>query len=87
MVKTRLEEMIYLIRDKIVNEKGNLILFFQPDWTPVSFRDSSRTSILRHHALDHVSWGNDIETAYLLMEASPWLVGAKDTVTWRIAKK
>ncbi|MBK9490811.1 MAG: AGE family epimerase/isomerase [Haliscomenobacter sp.] len=87
MVKTRLEEMIYLIRDKIVNEKGNLVLFFQPDWTPVSFRDSSRTSILRHHALDHVSWGHDIETAYLLMEASHVAGWHNDTITWRIAKK
>ena len=87
LVKTRLEEMLFLIRDKIVNEKGNLILFFQPDWTPVSFRDSSRATIMRHHNLDHVSWGHDIETAYLLMEASH-IAGIKhDTATWRIAKK
>lgn len=87
LVKTRLEEMIYLIRDKMVNEKGNLILFFQPDWTPVSFRDSSRASIQRHHGLDHVSWGHDIETAYLLMEASHVAGWKNDSITWRIAKK
>lgn len=87
LVKTRLEEMIYLIRDKMVNEKGNLILFFQPDWTPVSFRDSSRAIIQRHHGLDHVSWGHDIETAYLLMEASHVAGWKNDDLTWRIAKK
>ncbi len=87
LVKTRLEEMIYLIRDKIVNEKGNLVLFFQPDWTPISFKDSSHESILRHHNLDHVSWGHDIETAYLLMEASHIAGWHHDTVTWSIAKK
>ncbi|MEP7322642.1 MAG: AGE family epimerase/isomerase [Saprospiraceae bacterium] len=87
LVKERLEEMIYLIRDKIVNDKGNLILFFQPDWTPVSFRDSDRAVILSHHGLDHVSWGHDIETAYLLMEASEVAGWHDDTTTWKIAKK
>jgi mannobiose 2-epimerase len=87
LVKTRLEEMIYLIRDKIVNERGNLVLFFQPDWTPISFRDSSRASIQRHHHLDHVSWGHDIETAYLLLEASHIVGWQHDSLTLRIAKK
>jgi mannobiose 2-epimerase len=46
LVKERLVEMLYLIRDTITTEKGNLTLFFQPDWTPVSFRDSSEEVIL-----------------------------------------
>lgn len=87
LVKKRLEEMILLIRDKMVNSKGNLVLFFQPDWTPVSFVDSSRESILRHHNLDHASFGHDIETAYLLMEASHIAGWKNDSVTWTIAKK
>jgi mannobiose 2-epimerase len=87
LVKARLEEMIYLIRDKIVNEKGNLVLFFKPDWTPVSFKDSTREGILRHHNLDHVSWGHDIETAYLLMEASHIAGWHDDSITKKIAKK
>jgi len=87
LVKARLEEMIYLIRDKIVNEKGNLVLFFSPDWMPISFRDSSREGVMRHHNLDHVSWGHDIETAYLLMEASHIAGWHDDSITKRIAKK
>lgn len=86
LVKKRLEEMIYLIRDKMVNQRGNLVLFFQPDWTPVSFVDSSRESILRHHGLDHASFGHDIETAYLLMEASHVAGWHDDNVTWKKAK-
>jgi len=86
-VKKRLEEMILLIRDKMVNQKGNLVLFFRPDWTPVSFVDSSRESILRHHSLDHASFGHDIETAYLLMEASHIAGWKNDDLTWTIAKK
>ena len=41
LVRQRLEEMLLLIRDVITTERGNLTLFLQPDWIPVSFRDSS----------------------------------------------
>jgi mannobiose 2-epimerase len=87
LVKERLTEMISLIRDTIVNEKGNLVLFLQPDWTPVSFRDSSEASILKYKNLDHVSFGHDVETAYLLMEASHIAGITNDEKTKMIAKK
>ncbi len=86
LVKTRLLEMLYLIRDKEVNNKGNLVLFFTPDWKPVSFRDSSEECIKKHHNLDHVSFGHDIETAYLLMEASEIAGLENDSVTNKKAK-
>lgn len=87
LVKERLLEMLVLIRDTITTEKGNLTLFLQPDWTPVSFRDSSEEVILKHHNIDHVSFGHDVETAYLMLEASH-IAGLKnDTTTLRIAKK
>jgi cellobiose epimerase len=87
LVKERLVEMIAVIRDTIVNEKGNLILFLQPDWTPVSFRDSSESSVLKHKNLDHVSFGHDVETAYLLMEASHVAGITDDEKTKSVAKK
>ncbi len=43
LVKERLEEMLVLIRDKIVTPKGYLQLFFTYDWKPVTYRDSSRS--------------------------------------------
>lgn len=70
LVRKRLEEMLYLIRDKITTPRGNLTLFFTSDWKPVSYRDSSEQVILRHRGLDHVSFGHDVETAYLMLEAS-----------------
>jgi cellobiose epimerase len=36
LVRQRLQEMLLLIRDKIVTPRGNLTLFFQPDWTPIA---------------------------------------------------
>jgi N-acyl-D-glucosamine 2-epimerase len=70
LLKERLREMLVLIRDTITSSKGYLQLFFQPDWTPVSFRDSSEAVIKTHKYLDHVSFGHDVETAYLILEAS-----------------
>ncbi|MEO6723422.1 MAG: AGE family epimerase/isomerase [Ferruginibacter sp.] len=87
LVRERLQEMLVLIRDKITTEKGYLTLFFQPDWTPISFRDSSEKYILRHKNLDHVSFGHDIETAYLMLEASDALGIKNDTKTMVIGKK
>ena len=87
LVRERLQEMLLLIRDKITSPKGYLVLFLQPDWTPVSFKDSSEFSILKHHNLDHVSFGHDVETAYLMLEASHVLGMKQDVKTATIAKK
>ena len=87
LLHRRLEEMLLLIRDLITTPKGNLVLFFQPDWTPVSFKDSSEEVILKHHNLDHVSFGHDVETAYLMLEASHVLGLKNDTTTRTIAKR
>jgi mannobiose 2-epimerase len=86
LLRQRLEEMLLLIRDVITNKKGNLVLFLQPDWTPVSFADSSEEIILKHRYIDHVSFGHDVETAYLMLEASHILGLEKDEKTMKVAK-
>ena len=87
LVRERLEEMLYLIRDKITTPKGYLTLFFKPNWIPVSYRDSTKEVILQHRSLDHVSFGHDIETAYLMLEASHALGIKNDKKTMTISKK
>lgn len=87
LLRERLNEMMVLIRDTIVTRRGNLTLFLKPDWTPISFADSSEEAIMKNHNLDHVSYGHDIETAYLLLEASHILGLENDTTTMRITKK
>lgn len=86
LVRERLLEMLTLIRDTISNQKGNLTLFLYPDWKPVSFADSTEEIILKHKHLDHVSFGHDVETAFLLMEASHVAGLTGDTRTWSKAK-
>lgn len=87
LVRERLQEMMVLIRDTLVTPKGSLTLFFTPDWKRISFQDSSEAAIDKHHSLDEVSFGHDIETAYLLLEASHILGLEHDTKTMAVAKK
>ncbi|UGU17888.1 AGE family epimerase/isomerase [Sinomicrobium kalidii] len=77
LLRQRLEELLLLVRDTIVNDDNYMNLFFERDWTPVSFRDRSKETIEKHYYLDHVSFGHDVETAYLMLEASDAL-GRKD---------
>ncbi len=87
LLRERLREMLFLIRDTIVTDTGYLTLFLERDWKPVSFREEPREVIEQHHSLDHVSFGHDVETAYLLMEASHVLGIENDTTTLTVAKK
>jgi mannose/cellobiose epimerase-like protein (N-acyl-D-glucosamine 2-epimerase family) len=87
LVRERLNQMLRLIRDTLTTDKGYLTLFFRRDWTPVTSRDSSAGARERNYEIDHVSFGHDIETAYLMLEASEALGIKRDTVTLRAAKK
>jgi mannobiose 2-epimerase len=87
LLRQRLEEMLSLIRDVITTERGYMTLFFERDWTPVSLRDSSAAVRQDNWYFDHVSFGHDIETAYLMLEASDVLGREADARTLAIAKK
>jgi cellobiose epimerase len=86
-LKTQLRGILELIRDVEVNEKGYLQLFFHPDWTPVSFRNSTDKEREANYGLDHVSFGHDYETAFLMLEGSFALGLENDTKTLTTAKK
>jgi cellobiose epimerase len=87
LVRERLLEMLTLIRDTLTHEKGYLLLFFERDWTPVSYRDSSAAIRETNYYFDHVSFGHDVETAYLMLEAMHALGIEDDRHTVSIAKK
>jgi mannobiose 2-epimerase len=88
LLKERLTEMLYLVRDTFTGDKAYLTQFMERDWVPVSFRDSSDDIRGRNFFLDHVSFGHDVEAAFLMMEASHTL-GREDTEekTWPAAKR
>jgi mannobiose 2-epimerase len=71
LVERRLREVFGLVRDKIAVEPGCLNLYFTPDWRPVP---------------DHDSFGHDVETAYLLLEAAEVLKQPDDARTLAVAR-
>jgi len=86
LVKERLMMMLNLIRDRIVQPKGYLQLFLNQDLSPVSYRDSAEEVRKRNWQMDHISFGHDVETAYLLLEASEVAGLENDSLTLRKAK-
>ncbi len=86
LVKERLSSLFYLIRDTVIGSKPYLTLFMQRDCTPLSFRDSSREVWKKHIELDKISYGHNVETAYLLLEASDALGIKDDTKTIQVGK-
>ncbi len=69
-LRARTEEMLALVRDVITVEPGTLTLFSTADWTPISYRDSTAAVREASWYYDHVSFGHDVETAYLMLEAA-----------------
>ncbi len=87
LLKRRLTEMLLLIRDTITTDKGHMNLFFEADWTPISHKDSSEAYIRENYYLDHVSFGHDVETAFLMLEASHVLGIENDERTLLVARR
>lgn len=87
LVHRRLQEMLFIIRDKITRDFGSLTLFLEQDWTPISLQDSSESFIRDNIHRDHISAGHDVETAFLMLEASHALGYEHDDITLAVAKK
>ncbi len=86
-LKERLHSLLRIVRDTITTDKGYMVLFFKRDWAPVSYRDASPDVREKNYEFDHVSFGHDVETAYLMLEASEALGLKHDTTTLRVAKR
>jgi mannobiose 2-epimerase len=70
-VRRRLEELLMIVRDKICVQPGVMNLHFTNDWRPIP---------------DHDSYGHDVETAYLMLEAEDVLGVAHDLRTEEMAR-
>jgi len=86
LVRERLLEMLTLVRDTFVNKKGYLNMYFTRDWQPLSVYDFSAEPQEADYFFDHVSFGHDVETAYLLLEAEHILGKKSYSVTLPVAR-
>jgi cellobiose epimerase len=87
LVRKRLDEMLVLIRDSMTDKRGFLNLFFEQNWAHRSYRDSTEEVRKKNTHLDHVSFGHDIETAWLLIDAANALGKGDDEKTLKMAKQ
>lgn len=87
ILRERLYELLQIVRDTIATTTGYMLLSFTREWSPLSFRDSTVSIRERNIALDHVSFGHDLEAAYLLLEASSALGVKDDSITMNVAKR
>lgn len=86
-LKVQLTSLLGLIRDTMGTDQGFLRLFFTQDWTPLSFRDAPTRTRMLNYALDHVSFGHDCQTSFLLLEASHALGLESDARTLLTAQR
>ena len=70
-LRRRLVELLRIVRDEICVEPGAMNLYFTVDW---------------HAIPDHDSYGHDVETAYLMLEATEVLGQVHNAKTERMAK-
>jgi len=71
LLRDRLEELVVIMRDKVTTWPGAMRQFFRADWTA---------------AATYVSFGHDVETAYLLEEAIEVLGRPNDEKTLAVCK-
>jgi mannobiose 2-epimerase len=72
LVKERLRELLGVVRDRVAIEPGALNLYLTADWRA---------------APAHDSFGHDVETAYLLVEAAAALGTPDDPKMWAMARR
>lgn len=87
LLRIRLEEMFYLIRDTFVHPDGYLQLYFYPNWTLVPDEKMLIRSGGNDYHSQHISYGHDVETAFLLLETAHVLGMGSDQKTHALAKK
>jgi cellobiose epimerase len=87
LLRSRLEELVMIIRDTIRVDPGYLNLFFTAEWQPVSYRDSTAGVREARFFFDHVSFGHDVETAWLLLDAEDALGRGYSTETLTAARQ
>jgi len=86
-VKQRIEELKNLLLERIIDPRSYLIQFFDEQWNPVSLKELPLEQYRELAYFDHVSFGHDVETAYLLWEADQVLGGEDEARVLEMGKR
>lgn len=86
-LKQSLQNLLFLIRDVMINDEGYLHLFFDEKLIPYVCNKNELDITNEDILLDHISFGHNYETSFLMLEASHALGIKNDTRTLIIAKK
>lgn len=86
-IHERLSEMLVLVRDTMVRPDSSLKLYFTSDWQPIDHSGKSKRFIQKNIYDDHISFGHNIETAYLIIDAAETLYGNVDNASLEVAEK
>jgi len=84
-LEKRLTELFHIVRDTMTNDKGYLNTYFEKDWELISLKDSSDQYIKNNYSMDNISFGSNIETAFILLEAGD-VLGLNNKETHKTAK-
>jgi len=87
LLRLRLEEMYLLFRDVLIQPEGYLGLYFYPDWTLVAKEKMRERSGGNPWFTQHVTFGHDVEAAFLLLEAGEALGIENDHKARLLAKQ
>ncbi len=69
-LKNRLREMFEVVSETMYDPRGFLKLHFYPDWTMLKDQEIIEISGEKSRYIDHITFGHDVETAFLLIEAA-----------------
>ena len=70
LLRDRLSEMYRVVSETMYDRRGFLKLHFYPDWTLVADEELTKMVGERSSYTNHVTFGHDVETAFLLLEAA-----------------
>ncbi len=70
LVRQRLQEMYDIVSGVMLDDRGFLKLYFHPDWTQVTDEELHGFSREGNSPTNHITFGHDVETAFLLYEAA-----------------
>lgn len=80
LVKSRLQEMFEVVSQTMMDDRGFLKLYFHADWSPFDDHVIIEIGGMKGDYFSHITFGHDVETGFLLLEAAEVLEIEKEVI-------